>query len=293
VQISDVLAEGLKCVEIDLNKYDPEFILKPKDTIHCTATKSMTLQMIDECEYHNEATFTSIALDPTSTTVHGSADVKVPIERNPGITLVKSGTWIDNMPKNGVAAAGETIEYTFTVRNSGNTRLDNVQISDPLIPTVDCSAVPKPFLSDKTATCTGKYVLQPKDLLNKQKTNTARVTATIYNDNASTVHAESTVIVLLPGDPAETDGTQLSYWLEGRNTDVNAVLSSGSGTGSSRRLTVNTKKANDCPIAKIIASCNKVCTSSNICICIYVHTTVMTVCVPYYFTAQLLSVSLL
>jgi Domain of unknown function DUF11 len=270
VQISDTLAEGLECIEIDLDKDDPDFILKPMDTIHCTATKSMTLRMIDECEYYNEATFTSTALDPTSTTIHGSANVHVLIERHPGITLVKSGKWIDNMPKNGVAAAGETIEYTFTVHNSGNTRLDNVQITDPLIPTIDCSAVPKPFLSDATATCTGKYVLQPKDLLNRQKTNTARVTATIYNDNASTVHAESTVIVLLPGDPAETDGTQLSYWLEGRNTDVNAIISSGGGTGSSRRLALNAKRATDCPIAKIIASCNKVCTSYNICIYTYI-----------------------
>jgi uncharacterized repeat protein (TIGR01451 family) len=262
VQITDALAEDLECTEIDIDNYNPEFILQPNQMIHCTATKSMTLTMIDECQYYNEADYTSIALDPSGTTVSGSAHVNVLIERNPAIKLVKSGKWIDSMPKNGVAAVGETIEYTFTLTNSGNTRLDNIEVTDALIPNINCSTVPKPFLTDTDATCTGKYILKPNDpaLAAYKQTNTAAVTATIYNDKASTVHAVSTVVVILPGDPAETSGTQLSYWFEGRNTDVSAVLAGSTGTtGSVRRLTTTTKKATDCPIAKIIASCNKVC----------------------------------
>lgn len=51
---------------------------------------------------------------------------------NPGLELAKDGV-LDDTNDNGVADLGETVDYTFTATNTGNTALTGVTIDDPRI----------------------------------------------------------------------------------------------------------------------------------------------------------------
>ncbi|MEZ5191682.1 MAG: hypothetical protein R2734_03635 [Nocardioides sp.] len=58
-----------------------------------------------------------------------------PDPADPSVDLVKSGTLNGN-------AAGDTIDYTFVVTNTGNVTLDPVTVDDPLVNLVTCPAGP-------------------------------------------------------------------------------------------------------------------------------------------------------
>ncbi|MCH7403936.1 DUF7507 domain-containing protein, partial [Belliella kenyensis] len=51
------------------------------------------------------------------------------------LTLLKSGTFVDSNG-DGFAQVGETISYSFTVRNTGNVEITNLLITDPLVTVV-------------------------------------------------------------------------------------------------------------------------------------------------------------
>ncbi|WP_394342072.1 DUF7507 domain-containing protein [Nonlabens ponticola] len=60
-----------------------------------------------------------------------------PLPQDNSIAIIKEGTFND-ANADGFAQVGETIDYDFTVTNTGDTALNNITVSDPLLvaPTV-------------------------------------------------------------------------------------------------------------------------------------------------------------
>jgi uncharacterized repeat protein (TIGR01451 family)/fimbrial isopeptide formation D2 family protein len=89
---------------------------------------------VDAGGVDNTATATSDQVGPIEDSL------SVPVARSPAVDLVKNGT-LQDANGNQLADAGETIDYTVTVTNTGNVTLTNVDVTDPLVP-LSCSPAP-------------------------------------------------------------------------------------------------------------------------------------------------------
>lgn len=109
--------------------------------------------------------------------VDGTDDdpTRVILPQSPTITLEKVGTLNDNDGVEGLSA-GDTIDYTFTITNTGNVNVSNIEITDPGATTVNGSAVTLgPGASDNT-TYTATYSVTQGDIDTGSHTNTATAT---------------------------------------------------------------------------------------------------------------------
>ena len=160
-----------------------------------TAVYTITQSDIDEGAVYNLAFVEGTAPDG-STVVEDSEDptpinpndplvdpacpdcTVTPLLQTPSIALIKTGVFNDNN-HDGIAQAGETITYSFTVTNTGNTSLTNVMVTDPL-PGVVVSGGPINLAvgaSDST-TFTAVYVITQADIIAGSVSNQAFVNGT-------------------------------------------------------------------------------------------------------------------
>lgn len=75
------------------------------------------------------------ASDPGGDPVESEPDteiVRTPL-RTPGLSIVKNATLNDEVTDDDLAELGETISYSFTVANTGNTTLTEVSVEDPRV----------------------------------------------------------------------------------------------------------------------------------------------------------------
>ncbi len=80
----------------------------------------------------------------------------------PAIEIVKTGVWND-ANGDGCADAGETIDYSFVVTNTGNVTLTGVIVTDPLVAVVGGPIVLTPGQVDST-TFTASYTITQADI---------------------------------------------------------------------------------------------------------------------------------
>ena len=110
--------------------------------------------------------------DPTVTT----------LGQTPSIALVKSGTFQDES-NDGFAQVGETIDYSFTVTNTGNVTLTNVGVTDAKVAMNGGPIATLAVGAQDFSTFTASYTLTQADIDAGSVTNTATATGG-YNDPA-------------------------------------------------------------------------------------------------------------
>jgi len=115
---------------------------------------------------------------------------------NPALSIVKSGSWIDG-DADGHADAGETITYTFSVKNEGNVTLNNVTVTDPKVTVVGGPTTLDVGETD-TTTFTASYVITQADV------NAGSVYNTATADSNESDSADDKEEVTLPQSPALT-----------------------------------------------------------------------------------------
>ncbi|WP_180907453.1 gliding motility-associated C-terminal domain-containing protein, partial [Flavobacterium salmonis] len=124
-----------------------------------------------------------------------TATVKIFVEV-PAIAIVKTVV-LNDTNKNGYAEAGETLTYSFSITNNGNTDLENILVSDPL-PGIVMSGNPISLGVGQTdnSSITGTYTLTQADVNAGSISNQATVTGI----------TKSGIIVLDKSDYSDSDG---------------------------------------------------------------------------------------
>ena len=137
------------------------------------------------------------AQDPAGMTVTDSDMNEQQIPQEPGISILKAGTFNDENG-DGFTQVGETITFSFIVTNTGNVTLNNIMINDPIISIVGGPITLIP-LEMNSSSFQGTYTITLDDINNGTLANTATATGTDPNGNPTT--ATATEDTNLPGNP--------------------------------------------------------------------------------------------
>ncbi|WP_439273798.1 DUF7507 domain-containing protein [Pseudochrobactrum sp. HB0163] len=144
------------------------------------------------------------------------------IAPQPGLTIKKTGT-LDDKDNDGLLDPGETITYTFVVKNTGNVTMSNVTVKDPLLEQAGITVTPEPqtLAPGESATFSATYTPTQAEIDAGKVENTATGTGT----------PPSGVPVESPPDTTVTLSQPASLTLEkaGRfsDTDANSYASIG------------------------------------------------------------------
>ena len=199
----------------------PVASLAPGGSVVCTGSHVVTQADIDAGTFGNTSTATSNETPPTTDTE------TVPIDQTPRIAVLKTGT-IDAGGDNALNA-GDIINYTIKVTNTGNVTLDPVTVSDPGVTDLECPATslaPQAFM-----TCTASHTITQDDIDAGRYDNIATATGkpptgpdvTGSDDETVTLDANASITlvksgVLALGDDGATPGDIITYTMTVTNT---------------------------------------------------------------------------
>ncbi|RVI73537.1 DUF11 domain-containing protein [Sinorhizobium meliloti] len=208
--------------------------LAPGGTATFTATYTPTQAEIDAGRVENTATGTGTP--PSGTPIESPPDtVVVPPDQASGLTIEKTGT-LDDADGDGLLDAGETISYSFLVRNTGAVTMTDVTVNDPLLANAGLSVTPAPqtLAPGGTATFTATYTPTQAEIDAGRVENTATSTGTppsgpptesppdtvvVPPDQASGMTIEKTAVLNdLDGDDLLDLGESITYSFLVENT---------------------------------------------------------------------------
>lgn len=173
--------------------------LLPGRSTTCTAALEVTQAHVDAGEpIENVAVVTATppaGLEPPTAT---DAVTVAPPPHAPAVGLSKSAD-----PRT-VATAGEEVEFSFTVTNTGNVTLRDVTVTDPLagLSDVDCgdgTNVIASLAPEAEAHCAATYVVTRDDIARGEVVNTATVEAVA--PDGSTVRSEEASATVRAAQP--------------------------------------------------------------------------------------------
>ena len=126
--------------------------------------------------------------------------VDTPVPQTPSQTLVKELTGNADQDVSGTVTLGDTLTYTVTVTNTGNTTLSNVVVSDPM--TTPASITCASLVPGALCQLVGTYTVVAADVTAGEVSNTAVVTSSLCA--AGSTDPACTTTVDVPVLPATT-----------------------------------------------------------------------------------------
>jgi uncharacterized repeat protein (TIGR01451 family) len=199
--LTDVTVEDPLLTDAGVSLDQGPQTLAPGASFTFTATYTLTQEDLDAGEVVNTATATGNAPDGEPV-VSPQRRVETPLPAAPGLAITKTGSWND-ADGDGLAAAGETVAYSFLVENTGTVTLSDVTVNDPLLIAAGVSPdqAPQTLAPGAAFTVTATYVLTQDDVDAGRVDNAA--TATGAGPNGDPVESpESDTTAELPGAPA-------------------------------------------------------------------------------------------
>jgi uncharacterized repeat protein (TIGR01451 family) len=209
----------------------PVTTLAPTASTDCTGTYTITQADINSGHVTNTATAsgTDSGGNPV-TSVQSSTDT--PITKEPKLSLVKAvvaGTPAQNRP-------GSKVDYTFTVKNTGNLPLTNISISDDKLDAAATCPVTT-LAPDATVVCTGSHTLTQTDVNAGKVTNIAGASGNTANGD-TVKSPDSTAEVTIPEEGALV-------------TEKTAATPSGNTEGSIVRYTFKVTNTGNIPLTLV------------------------------------------
>ena len=132
---------------------------------------------------------------------------------NPALGITKTGTLNDDDGTTGLSA-GDTISYAFTVTNTGNTTLTNIEVTDPKATVTGTTIASLASGASDTTSYTASYTLLQADIDAGTFTNTATATGDgagtddvtdTDSDTQTLARTGSLTLIKTASDPADSD----------------------------------------------------------------------------------------
>lgn len=153
----------------------PDTTLGPTEETTCTASYTLTQADVDSGEVTNSATATGTPPGSTTTVPSEPSTTTFDTDRTTALTVVKSAT------PTTIDAAGDTVDYSFLVTNTGSVTLVDASVEEAAFsgaggwPSVTCPT--GAFAPTDSVTCTATYTATQADIDAGSITNTATATA--------------------------------------------------------------------------------------------------------------------
>ncbi len=188
--------------------------LAPNDTETFTYTYTVTQAAIDSGSVVNLATTT--ALDTNGDPVSDDDGETITAIQNPSILLEKSA-----LPTT-YTTAGEEVEYTFVVSNTGNVTLSNVEVNDPLF---GLTFGPVTLAPNALETFTYTYTVTQAAIDSGSVVNLATTTALDTNGNpVNDDDGETIVAIQNPSILIEKSAFPATYTTAGEEVEYTFVV---------------------------------------------------------------------
>ncbi len=174
--------------------------LAPGASVTCSASYTISQADLDASSVTNTATATNgtVTSDPATATVYAVG--------HPILSLVKTAT-----PAN-YDHVGQTISYSYVVKNIGNVALSAPFAVTDDKATVTCPQTPNPLPVGSSITCSASYAITQADLDAGSVTNHASATAKYGANTVTSNNAQATVNATQnprPGDRQDCSGNGL------------------------------------------------------------------------------------
>lgn len=197
VKVTDPLLGGTVCTITNL---------APGARTPCTVTYTINAGDLDAGRVSNQAT--AAGTNPSNDEVTATSNrIVVPAVYSPQLAMVKSSetTALDQV--------GAKIPFRFTVINTGNVTVENVNITDPHIAAVACPA--KKLAIGERMTCDGTYSVTQADIDAGQVVNQAKVDGDVPVSGKKLGPTPSNEVIIRtaagsPDTPADTPPDVLS-----------------------------------------------------------------------------------
>ncbi len=155
--------------------------LGPGQSTTCQATYTLTQTDIDRGSLTNAATATGYtpsdyAPNPSGPLTSSEATATVPLPPQPSLALQKSAAVTATGP-NGALLAGDSIDYTYVVTNTGNVSVSDIDVSDDLAGLSSIACATYALAPQASTSCSAVYTVTQADVDAGSVVNTASVSA--------------------------------------------------------------------------------------------------------------------
>ena len=188
VTLTNVIVSDPLLVTVTCDPAQPA-TLAPGEFTTCTGSYTVLQSDIDD-NGGGDGDIDNTATADSDQTGEATADAFAPLTQAPALVITKEATAIDTAGDGALNAAGDVVGYTIVVTNDGNQTLTNVQVTDPLLSSLDCSpAQPATLAPTESMTCTGSYTLTQADIDSNATAEPNNVVAGLL-DNTATVTSD-------------------------------------------------------------------------------------------------------